>query len=359
MGATLQDHLDGWARDDALRVDVALAVQAVAGAAALLADLVAQGPLAGSPAAVVGGNADGDTQKELDVRADGLFLDVLRATPSVAVYASEENAAPIRLRYGPGASVVVAIDPLDGSSNIDTNLSIGTIFSILPALTASEEAVLEDAPEDPSAGDFLRPGTAQLAAGFVVYGPQTVLVLTLRQGTHAFTLDRRRGTFVLTGPDLKIPHGKREYAINASNYRHWDEPVRAYIDDCVAGADGPRGEDFNMRWNASLVAEAFRILVRGGIFLYPGDSRPGYRNGRLRLVYEGNPLALVVEEAGGAATDGEGRILDRRPGSLHQRVPLVFGCREKVERVADYYAGRLTAKGDRSPLFGRRGLFRA
>jgi fructose-1,6-bisphosphatase I len=205
---------------------------------------------------------------------------------------------------------------------------------------------------------FLRPGTAQLAAGFVVYGPQTALVLTLRAGTHVFTLDRRTNTFVLTRADVRIPAGRREYAINASNYRHWDEPVRAYVDDCIAGADGPRGTDFNMRWIASLVAEAFRILARGGIFLYPSDARPGYERGWLRLVYEANPLALVVEEAGGAATDGENRILEISPTALHQRVPLVFGCRHKVERVAEYYAGRLPSPGERSPLFGRRGLFR-
>ena len=345
MSSTLQEHLEGWAAGDPQRVDVAATLSAIAGTAARLAEIVAQGPLAGQLAAVVGSNADGDAQKDLDIRADAMFQGALRGAP-VAAYASQENPEPIALR--PDASLAVAVDPLDGSSNIDTNVSIGTFFTVLPF----ERGTPVDAA-------FLRPGTAQLAAGLVVYGPQTALVLTLRAGTHVFTLDRRTGTFVLTRAGARIPAGRREYAINASNYRHWDEPVRAYVDDCIAGVDGPRGADFNTRWIASLVAEAFRILARGGVFLYPADSRPGYRNGRLRLVYEANPLALVVEEAGGIATDGENRILELSPAALHQRVPLVFGCRRKVERVAEYYAGRLPSPGERSPLFGRRGLFRS
>jgi fructose-1,6-bisphosphatase I len=346
MSSTLQEHLEGWAAGDQRRVDVAVTLGAIAATAVQLSEIIARGPLAGPLAEVVGSNTDGDLQKDLDVRADAMFLDALRGDAPVAAYASEEHPEPIGLRAD--ASLAVAIDPLDGSSNIDTNVSVGTFFSVLPFErgTSAEAA-------------FAQPGTAQLASGFVVYGPQTALVLTLRAGTHVFTLDRRTGSFVLTRADVRIPAGKREYAINTSNYRHWDEPVRAYIDDCVAGADGPRGVDFNTRWIASLVAEAFRILARGGIFLYPSDSRPGYRNGRLRLVYEANPLALLVEEAGGAATDGENRILELAPATLHQRTPLIFGCRAKVDRVAEYYAGRLPPAGERSPLFGRRGLFRA
>jgi fructose-1,6-bisphosphatase I len=349
VASSLQDHLEGWAGSDPERVDVAATVAAIAAAAARLAGLIARGPLAGDDhGAVVGSNADGDAQRALDVRADAMFADALAATP-VAALASEEREEPVRLARG--GRVAVAIDPLDGSSNIDTNLSVGTIFSVLPVPPGGDGG-------SPAAA-FARPGAAQLAAGFVVYGPHTALVLTLREGAHAFTLDREAGAFVLTRPGARIPQGRREYAINASNYRHWDEPVRAYVDDCVAGADGPRGTDFNMRWNASLVAEAYRILVRGGIFLYPRDARPGYEQGRLRLVYEANPLALVVEEAGGAATDGLRRILDLEPAALHQRVPLVLGSADKVERVARYHDGSLAATGDRSPLFGRRGLFRA
>ena len=255
MVSTLHDHLQDWADDDRGRTEIAAALDAIAGAAAQLAEVIGLGPLAGALAAVVGDAGGGDAQKELDVRANELFLQALRAAP-VAVFGSEENAEPIDLQ--PGAALAVAIDPLDGSSNIDTNVPIGTIFSILPM---------------PSSGDaasaFGQPGDRQLGAGFVIYGPQTALVLSVRTGTQMFTLDRRTGTFMLTESAMQIPGGKPEYAINASNYRHWDEPIRSYIDDCIAGAEGPGGSDFNMRWIASLVAEACRVLRRGGIFLYP------------------------------------------------------------------------------------------
>ena len=338
MASTLQDHLEGWAGGEPERVDVAATVGAIAATAARVTDEIALGPLAGATSAVVGRNADGDAQQALDLRADAMFLDALRAAP-VAACAFEEHPEAVVLQAD--ARLAVAIDPLDGSSNVDANVSVGTIFSVMPAN-----------------GGFLRPGSAQLAAGFVVYGPHIALVLTLRQGVQAFVLDRRSGSFVLARPQVRIPGGRREYAINGSNARHWDPAIRAYIEDFQAGADGPRGQDFNTRWIASLVAEAYRILSRGGVFLYLGDVRPGYLNGRLRLVYEASPLALIVEEAGGAATDGRTRILDLQPKALHQRVPLVFGDREEVERIADYSTGR-TANGERSPLFGSRGLFRA
>lgn len=340
---SLGRRLDAWARDDGSRGAIAEVVQAIADTAVTLSEIIAQGPLAGALGAVVGDNVDGDAQKALDVRANDLFLEALRHAP-VAVFGSEENERPVVLKHD--APLAVAIDPLDGSSNIDTNVSIGTIFSILP-VTAGESPELA----------LLQPGANQLAAGFVIYGPLTALVLTLGQGTQIFTLDRKTGGFVLTRTDVQIPAGKAEYAINASNYRHWDEPVRLYIDDCLSGAEGPRGRNFNMRWIASLVAEVFRILSRGGIFLYPRDDRPGYQHGRLRLVYEANPIAFVVEQAGGAATDGEHRVLDIAPQQLHQRVPLVFGARDKVERVARYHK-EPHAIAERSPLFGRRGLFR-
>ena len=338
--STLDHHVDAWANGAAERSSVAAVLRAIARAAIEVTALIARGPLAGDLGMVVGDNADGDAQKALDVQANDLFLAALRQAP-VALFASEENDEPIHLKSD--TPLAVAIDPLDGSSNIDTNISIGTIFSVLPMV--GDQRVV-----------FLQPGTRQLAAGFVVYGPQTTLVLTLGQGTMIFTLDRQNGAFVLTRGDVAIPEDGSEYAINASNYRHWDEPVRRYIDDCVAGADGPHGRNFNMRWIASLVAEAFRILVRGGIFLYPGDARPGYGQGRLRLVYEASPLALVIEQAGGAATDGKHRILELTPSTLHQRVPLVLGSRVKVERVARYHLEPPSAR-KRSPLFGERGLF--
>lgn len=342
---SLRRYLDDWAGDDAERGAVAATVRAIADAAAAVSELIARGPLAGALEAVVGANADGDAQKQLDVRANDLFIAALREAP-VAVLGSEEFEDALALNDR--APLAVSIDPLDGSSNIDTNVSLGTIFSILATATAMNGT---------ASSALLQPGTNQLAAGFVIYGPCTALVLTLGQGCHIFTLDRATSTFVLTRPDVRIPTGKSEYAINASNYRHWDEPVRAYIDDCISGAAGPRGKNFNMRWIASLVAEAFRIFVRGGIFLYPRDDRPGYQRGRLRLVYEANPIAFLVEQARGAATDGERRILDLQPRALHEHVPLVFGSPDKVERVARYH-GDLPSIGERSPLFGRRGLFR-
>lgn len=318
-------------------------VQRLAEVAAELAQIIADGSLAGALGAVVDQAAHGDPQAELDVRANTMFTRALRDAP-VAAFGSEENDGPVVLNEG--APLAVALDPLDGSSNIDTNAPIGSIFSIRSM----------DAANGSPAAALLQPGTAQLAAGFVIYGPKTCLVLTLGRGTHVFTLDRRAGRFVLTRRDVKIPLARPEYAINASNYRHWDEAIRLYVDDLTAGVDGPRGKDFNMRWVASLVAEAFRIVNRGGIFLYPADRRPGYAQGRLRLLYEAHPLALVMEQAGGAASDGFGRILELAPRDLHQRTPLIFGSADKVERVTRYHAVP-PSTSERSPLFGRRGFF--
>jgi fructose-1,6-bisphosphatase I len=323
--------------------EVAATVRQIARAAIELSDIIADGALAGAPGAAVGAAMHGDQPKALDLRANALLVDALRAAP-VAALGSEESEEVLVLR--PGAPLAVALDPLDGSSNIDTGLPVGTIFSILP-MPAGGAA--------PGAA-LLQPGTCQLAAGFVIYGPQTCLVLTLGQGTHILTLERRTSRFVLTHAAVRIPQRRREYAINASNYRHWDAAIRTYVDDCIAGAEGPRGENFNMRWIASLVAEAFRILVRGGIFLYPADRRPGYEHGRLRLVYEAQPIALVIEQAGGAASDGFERILDLTPRQLHQRTPLIFGSSDKVARVERYHAGP-PSSSERSPLFVRRGLF--
>jgi fructose-1,6-bisphosphatase I len=205
---------------------------------------------------------------------------------------------------------------------------------------------------------FLAPGTQQLAAGFVLYGPHTALVLTLGEGVRIFTLDRDAGVFVLTQDAVRIPPGRREYAINASNGRHWPLAIRAFVEECIAGAEGPRGVDYNTRWLGAVVAEAYRILVHGGIYLYPGDARPGYRRGRLRLLYEANPIAFLMEQAGGTATDGYGRILDLVPSDVHEHVPLIFGSPDKVERVMELYAASVPQAGQR-PLFAARGLFKS
>ena len=327
-----------------LAAEVGQTVGQIARGAIRIAQTIADGALAGSLGAVLDDPTHGDPQTELDIRADRLLMAALQDAP-VAAFGSEES--PEVLVLNAGAPLAVALDPLDGSSNIDTNVSIGTIFSIRPMSGATNGS---------PASALLQRGSSQLAAGFVIYGPRTSLVLTLGQGPQIFTLDRRRGRFVLTEADVRIPTGRREYAINASNYRHWDEAIQTYVDDCIAGVDGPHGANFNMRWIASLVAEALRILGRGGIFLYPADRRPGYGHGRLRLVYEAHPIALVMEQAGGAAIDGFTRILDLVPRDLHQRTPLIFGSADKVARVARYHAGP-PSTSERSPLFARRGLF--
>jgi fructose-1,6-bisphosphatase I len=340
----LEKHLEAWAETDALRQAAASTIAALAAACWDMAAIIAAGPLAGNLAAHRNDGTGGDVQTELDVCANARLAKALESAP-VAAVASEEMDAPLPLR--PGAPIVVALDPLDGSSNISTNVSIGTIFSLLPRAPNSSG-------QDPSA--FLRAGHEQIAAGYVIYGPQTALALTLGAGTDIFTLDATRGSFIRTGAHVSIPPQAREFAINASNYRHWDTPVRTWFDDCLAGTEGPRGENFNMRWIASMVAEAHRILVRGGVYVYPGDARPGYRNGRLRLLYEANPIAFLIEQAGGYASTGSERILERMPRLLHERVPLVFGAREEVERIERYHFGDVP-KSETSPLFARRGLF--
>ncbi|WP_349369031.1 class 1 fructose-bisphosphatase [Salinarimonas sp.] len=298
----------------------------LAEAGARVADLVARGPLAGDLDAAVGDSGAheaGDAQKHLDLVADRLFHEALAGAP-VAWLASEERAEVEAL--APGAPLAVALDPLDGSSNIAVNAPLGAIFSILPAI------------DDPLAS-FLRPGAAQVAAGFLVFGPTTALVLTLGAGVDRFVLDREAGRFRLAQAGVRIPTQTREFAINASNRRHWAPGLRAFFDDCLLGREGALGADQNMRWIASLVAEAYRILVRGGVFLYPADARRGYEAGRLRRLYEASPMAFVVEQAGGRATDDRGaRILDQAPASLHQRTPLVFGSADMVGMVARYVA---------------------
>jgi fructose-1,6-bisphosphatase I len=305
-----------------------------------LAHRIARGPLGGSLGHAVGSNIGGDGQKALDIIADDAFEAALAGT-GVRWYASEEQDEAIKIDAdGPFA---LAIDPLDGSSNIDVNVSIGTIFSIFPA-------------KDEANPSFLRPASEQIAGGYIIYGPQTALIVTFGNGVQSYVLDPETNAFVLTDKALKMPETSTEFAINASNYRHWPKPVRAYIDDCLAGADGPREQNFNMRWVASLVAETHRILSRGGIFLYPGDSREGYAKGRLRMIYECAPIAMLIEQAGGTATDGCDRILGQGAQELHGRTPFVFGTSEMVDRVRAYND---LPDDEVSALFGTRGLFRA
>ena len=255
--------------------------------------------------------------------------------------ASEEQEQALEL--DPQGSLAVAIDPLDGSSNIDTNVSIGTIFSIYPA-------------EDTAEASFLRPTRQQIGAGYVIYGPRCAMMVSFGDGVQQYLLDPDTGAFRLVDGRLTMPDCSFEFAINASNYRHWSRPIRAYIDDCVAGIEGPRETNFNMRWIASLVAETHRILTRGGIFLYPSDARKGYERGRLRMLYECAPIAFLIEQAGGRATDACEPILDQVATALHQRTPLVLGSAEKVARVAAYHD---LPETEVSALFGHRGLFRA
>lgn len=342
----LADYLEHWTGGDATRQAAAQVLSAVATASCEIAALIESGPLTGTLGAEQSQNADGDVQKELDLRADDLLVEALRKTP-VTVILSEEQAKPIEVNNG--ASLAIAIDPLDGSSNIDTNSSIGTIFSIVEAPHAN--------PANPAAA-FLDQTIHQVAAGYVIYGPQTALVMTVGEGTQIFTLDRQSGDFLLTTADVRIPEMTSEFAINMSNYDHWSEPVRWYIDDCLKGERGPRGRDFNMRWVASLVAECHRILSRGGVFLYPADMRRGYGQGRLRLLYEALPIAWLIEEAGGLASTGAGPISECRADDIHQRIPLIFGSLREVRQI-EHYKSETHRPDERSPLFGYRGLFRA
>ena len=343
---TLGEHLAAWAQEAPRAAAIADTVNALAQVCASISQLVGSGALAGGLGTTGGKHGAGEYQKELDERAHQMLVEGLRDAP-VAAVASEEMAEPVEL--DPGGALLVAIDPLDGSSNIDTNVSVATIFSVLRAPTEGSRC---------DADAFLQPGARQVAAGYAIYGPQTAFVLTLGAGTHIFTLDRSSGSFHLTARHVHVPATTQEFAINVSNHRYWDEPIRIYVDDCLKGTEGPRGTDFNMRWIASMVAEAHRVLSRGGIYLYPADIRNGYRQGRLRLIYEANPIAWLIEQAGGAASTGHRRILDVQPRSLHQRIPLLFGSREEVARLDRYHLDPHPI-GERSPLFGRRGLFRS
>ncbi len=274
-------------------------------------------------------NVQGETQKKLDVITNEIFIQSNEWAGHLAAMASEEmeDVYSIPKQY-PRGKYLLVFDPLDGSSNIDVNISVGTIFSILRA----PEGI-----ENPGAEDFLQPGTKQVCAGYALYGPATMLVITTGNGVNGFTLDRDIGEFILSHPNMTIPEDTREFAINASNERFWEEPVQRYVRECIAGKTGPRGENFNMRWVASMVAEVHRILTRGGIFMYPKDTKDPKKAGKLRLMYEANPMSFIVEQAGGTSSTGRERIMEIQPSDLHQRVPVILGSKNEVARVVSYH----------------------
>ena len=306
-----------------------LLIEVVARACKSVSQAVNKGALGTALGTASSENVQGEVQKNLDIIANEVLIEANEWGGHLAGMASEEMEGiyVVPNRY-PQGEYLLLFDPLDGSSNIDVNVSIGTIFSVLK-MPEDDRGVDES--------DFLQPGHQQVAAGYCIYGPQTTLVLTVGDGVAMFTLDREQGSFVLVQEQMRIPEDTREFAINMSNMRHWDTPVRRYIDECLAGKDGPRGKDFNMRWVASMVADVHRILTRGGIFLYPWDKREPHKPGKLRLMYEANPMSWLVEQAGGAATNGRERILDLQPGKLHERVSVVLGSRNEVERVTAYH----------------------
>jgi len=316
-------------RTSGMDANLRLLLETVARAVKTISHAVGHGALGGVLGTADSTNVQGETQKKLDIIANQMLIEANEWGGTLAAMASEEMDEPVGIPVAyPRGDYLLLFDPLDGSSNIDVNVSIGTIFSVLPASGPGTGAQA-----------FLQPGTRQVCAGYAVYGPQTQLVITIGHGVHEFTLDRDTGSFLLTRATLRIPVQTREFAINMSNLRHWEAPERRYIDECLAGTDGVRGKDYNMRWVASMVSDVHRIMQRGGIFLYPRDRREPDKAGKLRLMYEANPMAFLVEQAGGAATDGHRRILDIVPASLHQRIAVFLGSRDEV----DYVTGLHTA----------------
>jgi len=310
--------------------DLRLLLEVVARACKSISHAVNKGALGGVLGSADSENVQGEVQKKLDIIANEVLLEANEWGGHLAAMASEEmdSIYLVPNRY-PQGEYLLLFDPLDGSSNIDVNVSIGTIFSVLKKPEGSQGVTEQD---------FLQPGNQQVAAGYCIYGPQTTLVLTVGDGVAMFTLDREQGSFVLTQENVQVPADTKEFAINMSNMRHWDEPVRRYIDECLQGKEGPRGKDFNMRWIASMVADVHRILTRGGVFMYPWDKREPHKAGKLRLLYEANPMSWLIEQAGGASTNGQGRILDMQPGQLHERVSVILGSKNEVDRVTQYHA---------------------
>ncbi len=315
--------------NNSIPADLRLLIEVVARACKRISIAVNKGALGDVLGTADTENVQGEVQKKLDIIANEVLIEANEWGGHLAAMASEEmdDIHIVPNRY-PQGEYLLLFDPLDGSSNIDVNVSIGTIFSVLKKLDNGAEV---------SDADFLQPGRQQAAAGYCVYGPQTTLVLTFGDGVAMFTLDREQGSFMLTHDAMKVPADTAEFAVNMSNKRHWSAPMTRYIDECLAGQDGPRGKDFNMRWIASMVADVHRILSRGGIFMYPWDKREPEKAGKLRLLYEANPMAFIIEQAGGAATDGKQRILDLQPTRLHERISVMLGSKNEVERVTGYH----------------------
>ena len=327
----------------ALLVDIAAAVKAISA-------MTAKGELGGVLGSLGSINVQGEAQKKLDLMSNQAFINTFSMGGLVAGLASEENDDPVEIDPRDGSGRFLAVfDPLDGSSNIDVNVSVGSIFSVLRAPEGRAPVIT----------DFLRPGNHQLAAGYAIYGPSTMFVLTVGKGTHGFTLDREVGNFILTHPHLQIPEDTSEFAINASNERFWEPPVQRYVIECKNGSTDVRQRDFNMRWIASMVADIHRILMRGGVFMYPRDTKDPSKEGRLRLMYEANPMSFVVEQAGGIGSTGRKRILDIEPEQIHQRVPVIIGSRNEVERLERYHRDYDSGIDEKysSPLFQERSLF--
>ncbi|HET8883474.1 MAG TPA: class 1 fructose-bisphosphatase [Solimonas sp.] len=312
-----------------INADLRLLIEVVARACKSISHAVNKGALGGVLGDAGTGNIQGEAQKKLDVLSNEILLEANEWGGHLAGCASEEmdDFSKIPNAY-PKGHYLLLFDPLDGSSNIDVNISVGTIFSVLRCPENIDELETRH---------FLQPGSRQVAAGYTVYGPSTMLVLTVGSGVHAFTLDRELGSFLLTARDMKIPADTKEFAINMSNHRHWYPPMQKYVDELLAGKTGPRGKDFNMRWVASMVGDVHRILTRGGIFIYPRDKKDPDKPGKLRLLYEANPMSFIVEQAGGASTTGYERIMDVQPSALHQRVPVFLGSKNEVELVTRYH----------------------
>ena len=296
-----------------------------------ISDLVDKGDLVGVLGVAGSENVQGEEQKKMDIISNEIMLEALSVNGHSAALASEEMEEVYNLPSGARrGKYLVTFDPLDGSSNIDINVSVGTIFSVLKAPGEKEEYTAED---------FMQPGTTQVAAGYCLYGPSTMMVMTTGNGVDMFTLDKNFGEFLLTKEKVQIPEDTKEFAINMSNSRFWEAPISRYIEECLAGTTGARDKDFNMRWVASMVAEVHRILTRGGIFMYPIDEKlkKAGNEGKLRLMYEANPMGFIVEQAGGLCTTGRERIMEIKPSHLHQRVPVVLGSKNEVQRVLDYH----------------------
>lgn len=297
----------------------------------VISNAVNHGALVGVLGSADSENVQGETQKKLDIISNEVFIKSNEWAGHLAAMASEEMEDVYQIPDAyPKGKYLLVFDPLDGSSNIDVNVSVGTIFSILRCA---------DGVQTPSEADFLQPGTKQVCAGYAIYGPSSMMVLTTGNGVNGFTLDQNIGEFILTHPGMRIPADTHEFAINMSNMRFWEKPLKRYIDECLAGTEGSRDKDFNMRWIASMVAEVHRILTRGGVFMYPTDSKLKSKGqgGKLRLMYEANPMSMIVEQAGGASSTGRDRILDLQPEKLHQRVPVILGSKNEVERIVNYH----------------------